>query len=557
MLIDIPKAINFLSCSAILLLISNCSVQQLPPPALSTEKSLTNAVPFNTDTLPTDSINTFSQVTTGQAITQQQEPQSTALIVSENIAPAPIINDVWVRLRNNLSFDLSLDNSAIRKQRNNFIRHPDYFHRVSRHAKRYLFHVATAIETQGVPGELALLPIVESAYDPFAYSHGRASGMWQFIPATGKHLGLQQDWWYDGRRDVVKSTAAAIKYLRYLHNRFDGDWLIALAAYNCGEGNVSKAIRLNRARGKGVDFWSLKLPRETKLYVPKMIALAQILNEPERYGVTFPVIPNKPYFETVDTISQIDLAQASALATINLDELYLLNPGFNQWATHPYGPHQLNVPTDKAARFKAALAALPADQRIRWIRYKIKSGDSLSVLAKRYKTTSKLLIEINALRGSDIRAGSTLLVPVSSKGSEAYVLSAAQRLKSKQRNGFSNRAKTMHTVKSGDSLWELARQYGVGMRKLARWNGLATTDVLKIGQQLVIWSKANNKISNNRQLIRQLSYQVKHGDSLSRIAQKFNLRITDIESWNGINRARYLQPGQSLKLFVNVTQTRL
>lgn len=470
----------------------------------------------------------------------------------------PAVGNVWSRIRNNFSFDLDIDNKAIRQQRNWYAKHPNYFKRVSKRAERYLYHVANALEEHNMPAELALLPIVESAFDPFAYSHGRASGMWQFIPATGKRFGLKQDWWYDGRRDVVKSTQAAIDYMNYLHKRFDGDWLLALAAYNSGEGNVNKAIRANRKQGKATDFWSLRLPKETEAYVPKLIALAQILNEPARYGVEFPAVKDEPYFVSVDVGSQIDLAQAAELADIELDELYLLNPGFNRWATSPEGPHQLIVPVKKASAFEERLAQLPKEKRINWVRYTIKSGDTISTIAAHYRTTSKALREINELRSNRIRAGKALFVPVARKGSDQYVFSAGQRLKNKQnRTSLSNRIKQIHITKSGDSFWKIARHYGVGMRDVARWNNLGTTDVLREGQKLVIWSKAANSSNNSRQLIRKVSYRVRSGDSLARISQKFNIRISDIEDWNGINRKKYLQPGQSLKLYVDVTRASL
>ena len=357
---------------------------------------------------------------------------------------------------------------------------------------------------------------------------------------------------------MVKSTEAALKYLTYLHKRFDSDWLLALAAYNSGEGNINKAIRKNRKAGKPTDFWALTLPKETQAYVPKMIALAQILKQPERYGVKFPTIANQPYFESVDVASQIDMAQAADMAKISLDELYLLNPGFNQWATSPDGPHLLNVPTEKATAFKLNLTSLPAEKRINWVRYKIKSGDSVSVIASRYKTTSKVLREVNSLRGNSIRAGKILLVPVASKGTEHYVLSATERLKSKQNRNSSNLIKKIHLTKSGDSFWEIARKYDVGTRDVARWNGLGTTDTLRVGQKLVIWSKPTKSANNgSRQLIRKVVYRVRTGDSLARIAHKFNIRISDIEEWNGINRKKYLQPGQPLKLYVDITQASL
>src|SRR5690606_25387789 len=197
---------------------------------------------------------------------------------------------------------------------------------------RYLHHIDEQADARDMPLELVLLPIVESAFDPFAYSHGRASGPWQFIPSTGKHFGLEQDWWADQRRDIVASTEAALTYLQQLADRFDGDWLLALASYNAGAGNVSRAITRNRNAGKPTDYWSLQLPRETMAYVPKLLALAQIVRDPEQFGLDVPAIADEPYFTSIDVGGQIDLAQAAEMADISLEELYLLNPAFNRWA---------------------------------------------------------------------------------------------------------------------------------------------------------------------------------------------------------------------------------
>lgn len=476
--------------------------------------------------------------------------------------PVPVI-DLWQRIRNGFQLDLSEDNRRIQAQRNWYARHQDYLDRVAKRAERYLHNVVEEIENRDMPLELALLPIVESAFDPFAYSHGRASGMWQFIPGTGKRYGLAQNWWYDGRRDVVASTRAALDYLSDLHKQFKGDWMLALAAYNSGGGNVRKAIRQNRRKHKPTDFWSLDLPRETRAYVPKLIALAQLVESPTKYNISLNPIPNKPYFAQVDVHSQIDLAQAAELAGISLDELYLLNPGFNQWATAPDGPHRLNVPVANASLFQENLTQMPAGERIQWERYKIRSGDSLIRIANRYHTTAASLRKVNNLRSNRIRAGDVLFIPVASKGSEHYALSASQRLKAKQQApGKTGKTKIVHVTRSGDSFWKLSRRYGVGMRELARWNGMGTTDRLRIGQKLVIWTKPQQVATSaspaaDRKIIRQVGYRVRSGDSLARIAQKFNVSIAQIESWNGINRQKYLQPGQSLKLYVDITRASL
>lgn len=475
--------------------------------------------------------------------------------------PVPVI-DLWQRTLSGFQLETDIENRRIKVQRDWYAGHQEYLNRVSARAERYLFHVVESLENRGMPTELALLPIVESAFDPFAYSHGRASGMWQFIPGTGRRFGLAQNWWYDGRRDVVASTQAALDYLDYLHKEFDGDWLLALAAYNSGEGNVRKAVRKNKSKGKALDFWSLDLPKETRAYVPKLIALAQLLEQPDKYGINFPAIANRPYFAQVATESQIDLAQAATLADISLEELYQLNPGFNQWATAPDGPHRLSVPWEKASLFASNLAALPAENRVKWIRYTIRRGDSLSTIALRHRTTAKALRQINQLSGNTIRAGKVLFIPVASQGAEHYALSATQRLLAKQQApGSKGLNKQVHIVKSGDSFWELSRRYGVGMRELARWNSMGTTDRLKIGQKLVIWTKpsvvASATPAATREIIRQVGYRVRPGDSLARIAQKFNVSIANIEAWNGINRSKYLQPGQSLTLYVDVTRASL
>jgi membrane-bound lytic murein transglycosylase D len=405
-----------------------------------------------------------------------------------------------------------------------------------------------------MPAEIALLPIVESAYDPFAYSHGRAAGLWQFIPVTGKRFGLKQDWWYDGRRDLLDSTNAALDYLQYLNKRFKGDWLLALAAYNSGEGTVSKAVRRNLKKGKPATFWDLKLPKETRAYVPKLIALKQLVDTPDAYGIELGPLPNEPYFEIVNTGGQVDMAVAANLAGIELEALYRLNPGFNQWATPPEGPHRLLIPVDHASGFRQAIASLPPEKRVQWVRHKIKNGDSLGTIAKRYHTTVSALKAANGVNGTSIRAGKHLLVPVSSQDQDSYKLSAQQRLKRKQEHTRKGH-KTRHVVSPGDTFWDLSREYKVSMRKLASWNGMAPGDPLRVGQKLVVWtSQSSTKNFHPGSRIRPIHYTVRKGDSLSRISSKFKVSVTELRKWNTLPKGRYLQPGQRIKLYVDVTE---
>ena len=468
-------------------------------------------------------------------------------------------NDIWPRIQSQLTFDIPEEKRLI-AQRNWYAKHPSYLKRVAKRAEPFLYYIVEELEKNDMPIELALLPVVESAFDPFAYSHGRASGMWQFVPATGERFGMKQNWWYDGRRDIVASTEGAIKYLKYLNKFFDGDWMLALAAYNSGEGRVRNAVRKNKRLGKPTDFWSLDLPKETRAYVPKLLALADIIKRPEDFNLTLYSIDNKSVLSLVDIKSQLDLAKAATLAGLSLAELQRLNPGFNRWATDPDGPHRLLLPTHTVEKFELGLSKLSKNDRLAWQRYKIKSGDNLGVIANKFNTRVDLIQQVNNIKGNQIRAGKHLLIPVAAKSLDSYVFSQEQRIAKKQSRPGKG-IKVTHTVKSGDNLWDIGRKYKVNSKSIAKWNGFAPRDTLKLGQKLVIWqkdtgtsyakSKNGNRVENA--IIRNITYKVRRGDSFARIADKFNVRISDIERWNNLDRSKYLQPGQRLKLSVDVT----
>ncbi len=465
-------------------------------------------------------------------------------------------DDVWQRIRGQLTFDIPQNNRVI-MQRNWYAKHSSYLTRVAKRAEPFLYYIVEELEKNNVPVELALLPIVESAFDPFAYSHGRASGMWQFVPATGTRFNMKQNWWYDGRRDVIASTSGAIKYMKYLHKFFDGDWLLALAAYNSGEGRVQRAVRKNKSLGKKTDFWSLDLPKETRAYVPKLLALADIVKRPEHFGLTLYEIANKEGIAQVDIKSQLDLAKAADLADLSLAELQRLNPGFNRWSTDPDGPHRLLLPKHKIAHFEQGLAKLTKEERLAWQRYKIKNGDNLGYIAKKFHTSIELIRQVNGINGNQIRAGKHLLIPVAAKSLDSYILSQDQRISKKQARAQQG-VKVTHNVVSGDNLWDIGQRYKVSGSKIAKWNGFAPRDPLKLGQKLVIWQKANVSVKASHRIVEQaimrnITYKVRPGDSFARIADKFNVRISDIERWNNLSRNKYLQPGQRLKLSVDVT----
>ena len=465
---------------------------------------------------------------------------------------------IWPRVRAGFQLPADVEHKSLQNELDWFARHPDYMQRVMGRADPFLYYILEEAEKRNLPTELVLLPIVESAYQPFAYSHGRAAGLWQFIPATGRLYGLKQNWWYDGRRDIYASTQAALNYLENLNKLFKGDWMLALAAYNSGSGTVQRAVKRNKRNNRPTDFWHLKLPKETQAYVPKLLALKAIITDPEKYSVSLRCISDAPGFMQVKTNAQIDLALAAELAEIDLDTLYSYNPAFNRWATDPDGPHRLLLPTASAELFEENYANLPADEHLRWERHKIKSGETLSHIAVKYKTSVKHLRKVNNIRGNSIRAGKYIMIPVASKNNSSYALSSSQRLKTTQsiKRG-SNKNRVNHWVQNGESFWTISRKYNVDMHKLAKWNGMAIRDPLKKGQKLVIWtsstSTASVKTHNPNSTVKSIHYTVRNGDSLSRIASKYHVNVKDLHRWNTI-KGKYIQPGQRLKLYIDVTE---
>ena len=442
---------------------------------------------------------------------------------------------------------------AVDRQFDWYVDNADYLHLVLRRSERYLHHIVEALERNGMPLDLALLPIVESAYDPFAYSRGRAAGLWQIVPETGRELGLKQDWWFDARRDVLDSTEAALRYLRQLERQFEGDWLLAVAGYNAGGGAVSRALRRAVADGRTADFWGVRayLPEETQNYVPRLMALARLVAEPARYGVSLPAIADEPHFRVIETGGQVDMALAAQAAGMSTDELYLLNPGVNRWATDPEGPHRLLVPFNGAEELAAALAGGDGLAGVRWIRHVVSGGETLGHLAQQYRTTAEVLRQANSIPGDLIRVGQGLMVPQPAGANGDGLLAAA--LAEGAEYPLAGGRRQAYVVRAGDSLWSVARRYGVTVAELARWNSMSPLDVLGIGRELVVWSDTPISAPAANQRIRRVTYTVRQGDSLYRISTRFRVSVADLLQWNNLSPERYLQPGQQLILFVDVT----
>jgi membrane-bound lytic murein transglycosylase D len=464
-------------------------------------------------------------------------------------------DDVFDRMRAGFAFD-EVQEPAIDVQLAWFEHNPDYLERVFQRGQRYLYHVITEVEARGMPLEFALLPVVESAYEPFAYSTSRAAGLWQFIPGTGIRFGLKQDWWYDGRRDVLESTRAALDYLQELHDQFDGDWLLAIAAYNVGENTVQRELDFNRANGKPADFWHLRLPAETRAYVPKLLALKRLMAEPERYGIEFAAIPNEPYFAVIETDSQIDLKIAAELAGTSYDDLVALNPGYNRWATDPEGPHRMLIPIDNADAFQTALRTLAPEDRVRFVTHVVTRSDTLAGIVKQYGSSAVVVAKLNELKGSKLTPGETLKIPEITGVIPDKVLLAAQRVDRPETDVGGRRHQIVYRVRAGETLSSIARSHGMPVSTLAQLNDLGAQDTLIKGQRLVIKASARRyREERTASAGRRVVYTVRSGDTVYSISRQFQVSVPQLKSWNGLNKHHPIRAGRRLVMYVDSNKT--
>ncbi|MDD5578447.1 MAG: LysM peptidoglycan-binding domain-containing protein [Methylobacter sp.] len=480
---------------------------------------------------------------------------------------------VWDRLLSLYSLP-PIENERIDRELNWYLQNPDALIALQQRAEPYLHLILDEIEAKNIPGELALLPVIESSFIPDAYSKSQASGLWQFIPATGRLFGLQQNSWYDGRRDVYASTKAATTYLKQLSETFDGDWLLALASYNFGKGNIRKCIEKNEDLDLPTDYWSLSLPEETFNYVPRLLAIAKLFANAEQYNIPLQHIPNKPYFEVVDIKAPLDLNKAAAMANIPLKDFLKLNPGFNRWCTAPEGPHRLLIPVQQAQFFKTNLAQLSYADRLNPDRYykesvaqvqkedkvdvitnnkavarpsyyKVKSGESLLSIATRNRTTIKSLRQANHLAGNTVRTGMLLEVPSLKKSADISSIARASRNKSGNAQ--------IYVVKKGDTFWKIAQKFSVSSKNIADWNKISLKTALVPGRKLSI-KALDPQLATASSTIRLIHYTVHKGDSLLQISRKFNVPLTDLRKSNANTLIKGLQPGQKLKVLVDNSQ---
>ncbi|WP_129139900.1 LysM peptidoglycan-binding domain-containing protein [Modicisalibacter coralii] len=378
---------------------------------------------------------------------------------------------LWAQLRSGFQWQVDTGEPRVEHWLDYYRRHPLGVARIAERARPWLYWITQEVERRGMPAEIALLPFIESAFRPTAKNPGGATGLWQLMPGTGDALGLRRDGWYDGRVDVIASTRAALDYLQQQADQwYDGDLELALAAYNAGAGTVNRAMRRAISQGGSGDYWSLSLPRQTMNYVPKLLALSEIIADPERYGVVLPDIPDRPAFARVEVPGQIDLAQAARLAGVSKSKLRALNPGLLQSATLSRRSPALLVPTKARKALVAALASRPDKALARVDRYRVEPGDTLSAIAARHGIPLSALRRENGIRGNIIRVGQVLRVPLGPPGPDT----ADDTL--------------VVQVRPGDSLSRIAAKHDVSVADLARWNELDSDQYLRPGQELTLFA---------------------------------------------------------------------
>ncbi len=462
-------------------------------------------------------------------------------------------DDVWLRIRSGFKIDdAASGNPLVPVHESWYAARPDYVRRMVSRSRSYLYHIVEEVDRRAMPMEIALLPMIESAFKSTALSTSSASGIWQFIPSTGRHYGLKQDAWYDGRRDFPAATNAALDYLSKLYLDF-GDWQLALAAYNCGEGCVARAIQKNVQQGLPTDYASLTLPPETRNYVPKLLAIKHIIRNPEQYGLVIDTLPNQPYFNQIPVHANLDMHSAARLANMDTDDFMALNAAFPRKLIRSDTPVTLLVPVDKADQFQRNLDAGDWDS---WKPYAAKKGESPQDIANRFDVSLDRLTELNQfhLKGGKLVSAQTILVPVKGRGTASNVFELET---AKVETPPASLNPGHHQVQPGETLYGVARRYGLSLTQLTEANpGLDSK--LQAGQriQLPATTSAAREMPQDKQashsrhaknLAKSTRYTVKRGDTLHAIAERFDVSLSEIKAWNpDLKKGNKVRAGQTV-----------
>ena len=393
----------------------------------------------------------------------------------------------------------------------------------------FMYFVIEELEKEQLPLELSLIPYIESNYDPFSISSSGAVGMWQFMPRTGRLYELNKTWWNEDRHDPYRSSQAAVGYLKYLYNRFGQDIYLTLAAYNAGPTLLDRRINQNKRRGLETDFWSLSLPNQTKEYVPKYVALKELVFNAKKYEILLPDIPNSPVVRQIKIPGQVEIITLSEFLDIKPELLYKLNAGYTKWASAPKDESIFYIPIDKYFLFESEANPFQDTNQINWISHVVESGDSLWALASKYDTEVQIIEQINFLNNDLLTIGSTLLIPLSKTPTNNFI------------------PYEMHIVSEGDTLWDIANTYNLQVSDLAKMNSIDERSYLQLGQQLTIGNKNIHRNIESKK--RTILYSIKQGDNLYKISELFDVTIKSIKEINDFSDDS-LMPGQIIKVAI-------
>ena len=451
--------------------------------------------------------------------------------------PKPVIakkldttyESIWERIAVNSTIqNQPLDEETL-KYLNSYLSNPEQLNKLLVKGEYFIFFVLEQLEKYDLPPELALLPYIESNYDPFSISASGAMGLWQFMPATARIYGLEDTWWYEQRHDPLISTRAAVRYLAYLHNRFGKDLTYTLSAYNGGPTLLEKQIKLNRRMNKDVGYKSLKLPRQTKSYVPKFKAIAELIINSKKYDIQLPKFPNRSVLGQITLDGQIEIFAFSEFSNLKPEFIYKLNAGYTKWASPPGKTTTFNIPIEFVEPLNNKKDGFTQANQINWVTHKVSKGDSLWKIADQYDTEVSVLKKVNYLQSNLLNLNQQLLIPLSNSKNQTFIPYQA------------------HIISEGDTLWGLGIKYGISPTEIAKNNGLKINAGLRIGKQLNIGNKNIYRTINSKK--RTILYSVKQGDSLYRIADIFNIQIKDIIELNSISENE-IKPGQVLKIII-------
>jgi membrane-bound lytic murein transglycosylase D len=448
------------------------------------------------------------------------------------VEPSPRIpnyENIWDRIKDTSSLDaVNLDDKTL-EYVNQYLSNPAQLDKLLEKGRYFIYFVLEELERYKLPPELALLPYIESNYDPFSISSSGAMGIWQFMPATARIYGLKDTWWYEQRHDPLVSSRAAIRYLAYLHNRFNKKITYTLAAYNGGPTLLEKRIKLNKKAGKLTDFKNLKLPTQTQEYVPKFKAILAIVLNSEKYEIKLPDFPNKPVLGKIELNGQVEILAFSEFAGLKPEFVYKLNAGYTKWASPPGDKTFFNIPIELEEVLNLKKENFIQTNQINWVTHRVSKGDSLWKIAEEFDTEVNVLKKVNYLSSNVLSLNQELLIPLSNDQNQTFIPYQA------------------HIISEGDTLWNLGIQYNISPAEIAKTNGLKMGSPLRIGSELNIGNKNIYRTINSKK--RTILYSVKQGDSLYRIADIFNIEISDIKKINELS-TNEIKPGQVLKIII-------